>query len=113
MTMSSSPVEPKVLLGGLAIVESPRWHDGRLWFAHWVRARSGLWTSTARARSWTTDRTASAGRSTGYLTDAPGAHRSGSGARGRMAMTGRRYHGHLLAAVPGAIWSRAESGVTA
>jgi sugar lactone lactonase YvrE len=26
---------PRVLLGGLAYVESPRWHDGRLWFAHW------------------------------------------------------------------------------
>jgi sugar lactone lactonase YvrE len=35
MTMSSPPVEPKVLLDGLAMVESPRWHDGRLWFAHW------------------------------------------------------------------------------
>ena len=29
-------LEPRVLLGGLALVESPRWHDGRLWFAHWV-----------------------------------------------------------------------------
>jgi sugar lactone lactonase YvrE len=27
--------EPRVLLDGLAYVESPRWHDGRLWFAHW------------------------------------------------------------------------------
>jgi sugar lactone lactonase YvrE len=27
--------EPRVLLRGLAYVESPRWHDGRLWFAHW------------------------------------------------------------------------------
>lgn len=27
--------EPRVLLGDLAYVESPRWHDGRLWFAHW------------------------------------------------------------------------------
>lgn len=35
MTMSCSPVEPKVLLDGLVMVESPRWHDGRLWFAHW------------------------------------------------------------------------------
>jgi sugar lactone lactonase YvrE len=26
---------PDVLLEGLAYVESPRWHDGRLWFAHW------------------------------------------------------------------------------
>jgi len=27
--------EPRVVLEGLAYVESPRWHDGRLWFAHW------------------------------------------------------------------------------
>ena len=25
----------RVLLDELAYVESPRWHDGRLWFAHW------------------------------------------------------------------------------
>src|SRR5947209_20524314 len=24
-----------LLLDGLAFVESPRWHDGRLWFSHW------------------------------------------------------------------------------
>ena len=24
------------MLGGLAFVESARWHDGRLWFAHWA-----------------------------------------------------------------------------
>jgi sugar lactone lactonase YvrE len=27
--------KPQVLLSGLAYVESARWHDGRLWFAHW------------------------------------------------------------------------------
>ena len=27
--------EPKVLLDGLAIGESPRWHKGRLWFSNW------------------------------------------------------------------------------
>jgi sugar lactone lactonase YvrE len=27
--------EPRVLLSGLAYVESPRWHEDRLWFAHW------------------------------------------------------------------------------
>jgi sugar lactone lactonase YvrE len=27
--------EPQVLLTGLAIGESPRWHDGRLWFSNW------------------------------------------------------------------------------
>ena len=26
---------PRTLLDGLAMVESGRWHDGRLWFAHW------------------------------------------------------------------------------
>jgi sugar lactone lactonase YvrE len=25
----------RVLVDGLAIVESPRWHEGRLWFSHW------------------------------------------------------------------------------
>jgi sugar lactone lactonase YvrE len=27
--------ETTLLLDGLAYVESPRWHDGRLWFSHW------------------------------------------------------------------------------
>ena len=27
--------ELKVLLEGVAFGESPRWHDGRLWFADW------------------------------------------------------------------------------
>src|SRR5262249_59198826 len=33
-SMSSMP-EPQTLLTDLVIGESPRWHDGRLWFAHW------------------------------------------------------------------------------
>jgi sugar lactone lactonase YvrE len=28
--------EPTVLLGGLGIPESPRWHAGRLWFCNWI-----------------------------------------------------------------------------
>jgi sugar lactone lactonase YvrE len=28
-------MQPRVLLDGLAIPESPRWHDGRLWFSNW------------------------------------------------------------------------------
>lgn len=28
--------KPQKLLTGLAIGESPRWHDGRLWFANWT-----------------------------------------------------------------------------
>jgi sugar lactone lactonase YvrE len=35
--MPDAPItlETKVLLDRLAYVESPRWHNGRLWFAHW------------------------------------------------------------------------------
>lgn len=35
MAETTPSSEPRILLGGLALVESPRWHDGRLWFAHW------------------------------------------------------------------------------
>jgi sugar lactone lactonase YvrE len=31
----SAVLEAKPLLSGLVIGESPRWHEGRLWFAHW------------------------------------------------------------------------------
>lgn len=34
-TQDALRAQPEVLLSGLAYVESPRWHDGRLWFAHW------------------------------------------------------------------------------
>jgi len=33
--MTTPPPPPRVLLDGLAYVESARWHDGRCWFAHW------------------------------------------------------------------------------
>jgi sugar lactone lactonase YvrE len=33
--MAHTTVEPRLLLGGFAMVESPRWHDERLWFPHW------------------------------------------------------------------------------
>ncbi|MBO0787711.1 MAG: SMP-30/gluconolactonase/LRE family protein, partial [Actinobacteria bacterium] len=28
--------EPELLLGGLGIPESGRWHEGRLWFCNWI-----------------------------------------------------------------------------
>jgi sugar lactone lactonase YvrE len=28
-------MQPRVLLDGMAMPESPRWHDGRLWFSNW------------------------------------------------------------------------------
>src|SRR4029078_1168766 len=31
----SGLAEPRLLLDGLAMPESPRWHDGRLWFSNW------------------------------------------------------------------------------
>jgi sugar lactone lactonase YvrE len=34
-SQGTSVVEAKPLLSGLVIGESPRWHDGRLWFANW------------------------------------------------------------------------------
>ena len=29
----------QIILEGLAIGESPRWHDGRLWFCNWGTSR--------------------------------------------------------------------------
>src|SRR5215510_4261260 len=34
--MSSSKHEMQTLLTGRAFVESPRWHEGRLWFSDWL-----------------------------------------------------------------------------
>jgi sugar lactone lactonase YvrE len=31
--------QPTVLMTGIALGESPRWHDGRLWFCDWVARR--------------------------------------------------------------------------
>ena len=36
MSNASSNASPTVLLDGLAYVESPRWHEGRLWLCDWV-----------------------------------------------------------------------------
>ena len=33
--MAGGSSEPRVLLEGLAMPESPRWHDGRLWLSNW------------------------------------------------------------------------------
>ena len=32
----SATAEPRVLLAGLGFGESPRWHEGRLWFCNWA-----------------------------------------------------------------------------
>ena len=33
--MTTTQAKPRVLLDGLTMVESPRWHDDRLWFPNW------------------------------------------------------------------------------
>src|SRR6476620_11389636 len=33
--MTSMLPAPRLLADGCVMVESGRWHDGRLWFAHW------------------------------------------------------------------------------
>jgi sugar lactone lactonase YvrE len=35
-THETAATEAQMLLTGLAFGESPRWHDGRLWFANWM-----------------------------------------------------------------------------
>ena len=50
--------KPHVLMTGLVIGESPRWHDGRLWFANWgaqeIIAVDGTGRSELMARVPTT-----------------------------------------------------------
>src|SRR5262245_43113804 len=55
---------PHVLLSGLAYVESPRWHDDRLWFAHWgtgeivavdLDGRSEVMAEGASGLGWSID----------------------------------------------------------
>jgi sugar lactone lactonase YvrE len=57
--------EPKVLLSGLGIPESPRWHDGRLWYCNWIDRQVVAVDVTGR-REVTSVR---AGRPMGYSID--------------------------------------------
>lgn len=61
-TSSSRAVEPRVLLDGLAMPESPRWHNGRLWFSNWGADEIVRSTWTGAARSWAAGPTVRAGR---------------------------------------------------
>ena len=58
----------KPLLTGLVIGESPRWHEGRLWFANWGAEEIVAVDLDGNARSSVRDRPASGGRSTGCPT---------------------------------------------
>jgi sugar lactone lactonase YvrE len=55
---------PRVVLDGLAFVESARWHEGRLWFAHWgvgeiiatdLEGRRQVMAPGRRALGWSFD----------------------------------------------------------
>jgi sugar lactone lactonase YvrE len=56
--------KPRVVLDGLAFVESARWHDSRLWFAHWsageiiatdLDGRSAVMAAGRQALGWSID----------------------------------------------------------
>jgi len=39
-----------VIVTGFGLVESPRWHDGRLWFADWTAGEIRVVTGRGRPR---------------------------------------------------------------
>ncbi len=43
--------ELKTLMTGLAMGESPRWHDGRLWFSDWGLRKLSQSMQMAKVRS--------------------------------------------------------------
>jgi len=49
MPRSEEP-RARVLMDGLLLGESPRWHDGRLWFADWVAERLYSMDETGKSR---------------------------------------------------------------
>lgn len=64
MSPTPSVGGPRVVLDGLAFVESARWHEGRLWFAHWsvgeiiatdLDGRSELMAPGRQALGWSID----------------------------------------------------------
>src|SRR5215216_6036906 len=72
----SSISQPRTLLDGLVVGESPRWHDGRLWFANWG-AQEVVAADLEGNREVITHNSAVAGYSIDWLPD------------GRLLMTGQ------------------------
>jgi sugar lactone lactonase YvrE len=79
--MTRATLETHVLLDGLAMVESPRWHDGRLWFPHWGTPDIISVDLDGNARVMARDRSG-LGHSIGWLSD------------GRLLVTGERLSRH-------------------
>lgn len=100
--MTPATIETHVLLEGLAMVESPRWHDGRLWFPHWGTPEIIAVDLAGKARVMVRDRSG-LGHSIGWLPD------------GRLLVTGERLSRHErdgsvvmhadLAAISKHVWS--------
>ena len=89
--------KPRVLLDGLAIGESPRWHDGRLWLCNW-----GVGEIVAVGLDGSSEVVARGPEAFGLehrvATGRPDAHhRRGAGPRGvrRLARVARRSRSHL------------------
>lgn len=98
----SATIKPRVLLDGLAMGESPRWHEGRLWFPHWGTPEI-LAVDLAGHASVMARGPAGLGHAIGWLSD------------GRLLMTGQGLsrherdgsivaHAHLSALSPH-VWS--------
>jgi sugar lactone lactonase YvrE len=62
-------LEPKVLLSGLGIPESPRWHEGRLWFCNWIDRQIVAVGVDGRRESIPTPSSQSMGYSIDWLPD--------------------------------------------
>jgi sugar lactone lactonase YvrE len=75
--MTRTKLETRVLLDGLAMVESPRWHQGRLWFPHWGTREIIAVDLEGRAQV-VGDKPPGLGHSIGWLPD------------GRLLVTGER-----------------------
>ena len=79
--------ELKTLMSGLGYGESPRWHDGRLWFADWG-AQEIIAVDLDGAHEVDRTRPSLAARSTGCPTDAADPSRAASCCAGARRLAG-------------------------
>jgi sugar lactone lactonase YvrE len=69
MPQDPSSRTTRLLLGGLGMGESPRWHDGRLWFSNWGTNEIVAVDLEGTAKSWEPALGAAARLPTGCRTD--------------------------------------------
>lgn len=89
-------VEPRVLLDGLAIARSPRWHDCRLWLCNWGAGETVPVGLDGSSEVVAAGQTFWAGALGGYRTGGCSSPRE-AGPRGtrRLARVARRSRSHL------------------